>query len=204
MAGVGDEEIDEPGNKRAQVAMRVLERVRAEQHRIRQVRLPPDYQLEDEPLPASPLFAWLKASNCIEEFTNFNSVEIEALWRPVDAIMEAEKHRGPNAHTSTLDHLILYLMWLKTGATYRHLAAIAEMSENKVEDNLNRVRFPLWESLRKRWWDRPKRPKIRVGSSLPPIGLIIDAHTLEIGTPKTDYRNAKRWFDGKNRISLIL
>jgi hypothetical protein len=197
-----NEENEQPLSAKATAAVKALRRVEAAQEKIKRVWLPADYRSrEDEPLPKSPLFEWLKSSHGLERMTNFNAAEIEALWRPVDEIMETEKkHRGPNADTSTLDHVVLYLMWLKSAITYNQLGLIAEMSDNMVEDNLNRVRYPLFEVLRRRWWNNRQRPKIRANSSLPPLGLIIDAHTVEIGVPQTDFRMAKRWFDGKNRI----
>jgi hypothetical protein len=148
----------------------------------------------------SPIYEYIKAGNQFSQMTNFYLPTIEAIWRPVDAIMEGEKHRGPNAHTTTMDHVLLYLTWLKSAADYTLLAHMFQMSPTRIEDNINRVRFALLSSLTHHWWHRRLRPRYIRDSPLPPIGLIIDGHTTEIGRPRCSFQDAKVYYDGKNEM----
>jgi hypothetical protein len=66
---------------------------------------------------------------------------------PLNAAMAALRHRGPIPHSTTMDDLLLYLIWLKSGMDYATIAKIFKMSESRLEDDLNRVRGPLLQSL---------------------------------------------------------
>jgi hypothetical protein len=113
---------------------------------------------EDEPMN-SPIFQYLSANNSFGQFTHLTADRIEAIWRPVNAIMAAELHRGPIPYSTSMDHVLLYLIWLRTGQDYATIAKIFKMSESRLEDDLNRVRGPLLRSLEEKWWNPRRRPR---------------------------------------------
>ena len=123
---------------------------REHQHRQIGIEIPDD--LEEEDPMDSPIYAFIEGNNGMKTFTNFTSDTIEDMWRGVDVRMRRYRHRGPIPKTSTLDHLILYLMWMKSAQPYSQIAAVFDINETLVEDALNRVRVPLLETLESRWW----------------------------------------------------
>jgi hypothetical protein len=148
----------------------------------------------------SPIYAFIEGNDALETFTNLSSDTIEDIWHVVDMHMRRYRHRGPIPKTSTLDHLILYLMWMKSAQPYSQIAAVFDINETLVEDALNRVRVPLLETLESRWWAPRVRPQFNDGSVAPTAAIIIDGHTTQIGQPKLPYSEAKVYFDGKNWI----
>ena len=97
-----------------------------------------DDQLEE--LRGSPVYQYLEANAGWEKFTNFPSHTVIDLWRLVDAFMGQGRRRGPISLTSTMDHVVLYLIWLNTGSSYDKIAIVFKISETHLEDVLNRVR----------------------------------------------------------------
>jgi hypothetical protein len=65
----------------------------------RAIRLPA--QEEEDPVPTSRLYNQLRTSRKFMDFTNFYEHTIQEIWRPLDAIMEGDKHRGAYAHSTT-------------------------------------------------------------------------------------------------------
>lgn len=154
----------------------------------------------DEDFAASAVYTWLERDGGFETFTNLNLPQIMDVWRLLDSRMNQERHRGPVPLTSTMDHLLLFMMWLKSGETYAEIAAVTRISPTRLEDALNRVRGPLAEVLQEKWWQRRIRPVYRANSIVPTAGLIIDGHTTQINIPKLPFEEGKRLFDGKNHI----
>jgi hypothetical protein len=160
-----------------------------------------DYDNEDvDPVQNSPIHALIEGGNKWQELTNFSRTTVETIWRPFDAAMKAERHRGAPPKTSTMDHLLLYLIWLKSGMAYATMASLFSISATMMEDNVNRARIYLLETLRGRWWSNRPRPRFFNDGILPPYGLIIDGHTAEIGHPVLPFEEAKRYWDGHNKI----
>ena len=167
--------------------------------KLEQIEIPAGFE-DDEPVTNSPIYESFKSEGLFEELTNFHWTTIEEIWRPLNAHMEANKHRGPNAHTSTMDHLLCYLVWMKSGSNYTELATLLGMSPTRFEDNLNRVRGALNETLEMRWWRTRERPRYQGNPDFPPVGLIVDGHTTQIGQPSLNYQDAKVFWDGHNHM----
>lgn len=163
-----------------------------------------DFVLEDgddtEGMGKSPVYDFLEENDAFETFTNFSKDVVVDIWRLVDERMGQERRRGPKPIHSSMDHLLLYLVWLKSGSPYSKLSSIFGLSESRLEDDLNRVRGPLHDALVEKWWANRRRPKRIPGGVDQEVGLIIDGHTTEIATPKMTYQDAKVYYDGKNHI----
>jgi hypothetical protein len=159
-----------------------------------------DDELDNDPVHTSPIYQWMKDGGNFEDMTNFYENTIMEIWRLLDAVMEGEKHRGPNAHTTTTDHLLIYLVWLKSGLNNTILGHMLNLSPTLVEDSLNRVRGHLHQPLHNRWWNTRMRPQLERVRTLPPYGLIIDGHTTQIGRPVMSFEDAKAYYDGKNEM----
>lgn len=168
------------------------------QERIGAIEVPAEEEEDD--LDASPVFYYLNDNGGMDTFTNFHRVVVEEIWRQVDPIMVAERRRGPRPLTTTMDHLLFYLTWLKTGTGYDVIATTFKISETRLEDCLNRVRPALHTALRSRWWDNRRRPVRRDNAVSPLVALIVDGHTTPICQPKLPYEDAKAFWDGKNKI----
>jgi len=168
------------------------------QRQIEAIELPEEEELDD--LDDSPVFRFLIDNGGMETFTNLLQNVVEDIWHQVDPIMAAERRRGPKPLTTTMDHLVLYLMWLKTGTGYDLIAKTFRISETRLEDCLNRVRPALHTALRSRWWDRRRRPVRQPNAVSPLVALIVDGHTTPICQPKMPYEDAKVYWDGKNHI----
>lgn len=154
---------------------------------------------EDEPRSATA--QWLTIHDAWVEFTNFTKDQVESIWRPLNDSMMAERHRGPQAISTTMDQLIHYLMWLKTGMNYATLSKLVGLKgTSRIEDNINRVRGHLIHTLSAKWWTNRRRPRFFDDNRFPMVGLIVDAHTIQICPPKMNHRDAKVYFDGKNRV----
>ena len=163
-----------------------------------EAELPPED--DDEVLTHSAVHAYFTANNGMETFTNFNGNQIMDMWRPLNALMGQERRRGPVPLTTTMDHLLLYLVWLKSGQSYAEIAAVFRISETRLEDIMNRVRAPLLEVLQNKWWNPRRRPRYLPNLPVPTAGIIIDGHTTQICVPKLPFEQAKVYFDGKNHI----
>ena len=162
----------------------LFEAVDAHAEQIMQAEVVAVDEEDDEPIN-SPIFQYLSANNAFDTFTHLTADKIEAIWRPVNAIMAAQRHRGPIPSSTPMDHILLYLVWLRTGQDYATIAKIFKMSEFRLEDDLNRVRGPLLHSLEEKWWNPRRRPpREDLTSIIPRVGLIVDGHTTEIPTPK--------------------
>jgi hypothetical protein len=60
-------------------------------------------------VPASELYNQLRTSRKFMDFTNFYEHTIQEIWRPLDAIMKVDKHRGENAHHDGSPSYLPYL-----------------------------------------------------------------------------------------------
>lgn len=166
----------------------------------RQVGLAAGYDSEEEE-PVSRAATYLTEHDAWVEFTNFTQDQVESLWRPMNDAMLAERHRGPQAASTTMDQLIHYLSWKKNGLDYATNSKIFGLKgTSRFEDNLNRVRTHLLEVLVRKWWTNRRRPQFDDGNRFPMVGLIIDGHTSEISPPRMSYNDAKVYYDGKNYI----
>lgn len=180
-------------------AKMVLRRAREDEEAIEAWPIPED-EIDVDDTPISPIYRYLVRNRMMDDFTNFTSFGVEAIWRLVDPIMAAERRRGPIPKSSSMDHLLSYLSWAKTGQHQALLGKTFAMTETRFEDNLNRVRAPLRQALEEKWWSRRPRPKIDDTSTYPAVGLIVDGHTTEICVPKTTFVQAKQWFDGHHHV----
>ena len=74
----------------------LFEAVDAHAQQIMQAEVAAVEDEDDEPMN-SPIFQYLSANNAFGTFTHLTADKIEAIWRPVNAIMAAQRHRGPNS-----------------------------------------------------------------------------------------------------------
>lgn len=144
---------------------------------------------EENDLDGSPVYLYMVENACLKTFTNFSRQVVEEIWLLIDPIMAAE--------TSTMDELVIYLSWLKTGAAVcDYLSKTFRISETRLEGCLNRVRPALQTVLRSRWWKNRKRPVYRPHSISPLAALVVDSHTTPICQTTMPYEEAKVFYDG--------
>lgn len=151
-----DEEVfmwDYPEPDRARL---ILRKAREEEEAIEQFE--PAEVDDDEMEPLSPLYQYLVRYRMMDEFTNFTSFGVEAIWRLFAPALVADRHRGPKPRPSAMDHLLLYLMWMHTAQNINLVGRPWKVNESRMEDNLNRVRGPLCQVLEEKWWGRRPRP----------------------------------------------
>ena len=157
---------------------------REHQHRQIEVVIPDDFEEEENPMD-SPIYAFIEGNDALETFTNLSSDTIEDIWHVVDMHMRRYRHRGPIPKTSTLDHLILYLMWMKSAQPYSQIAAVFDINETLVEDALNRVRVPL---LERHWKVGGGHPEYDPNSTMALWHLLL-LSSLMATLPKLDNQN---------------
>jgi hypothetical protein len=83
----------------------------AADEQIAAIQARPDEDIRDDSddeLDKSGVYQYLSNNHCFTEFTHFSGNALEAIWRPIDSIMSATRHRGPAPLSSSMDHL-LYL-----------------------------------------------------------------------------------------------
>ena len=127
------------------------------QARIRQIE--PVERIEyDDQEAQSTIYEHLLRLNALNQQTGFTSAVVQSLWQRLSSVMSADFHRGPIPKSTSMDHLLLYLMWLKRGTELSTMARMWAMSESRLEDNLNRCHGALRTCLERTWWDRRRRP----------------------------------------------
>ena len=94
-----DEEVfiwDYPEPDRARL---ILRKAREEEEAIEEFE-PIELDDDEEMEPLSPLYQYLVRNRMMDEFTNFTSFGVEAIWRLFAPALAAERHRGPRPKSS--------------------------------------------------------------------------------------------------------
>lgn len=181
------------------IARRLLRRATEEVQAIEEWPTRDDNDAEDEDV-SSPLYQYLVRHGMMVDFTNFTSLQVEAIWRQYHSVMAAERHRGAPPRSTAMDHLLCYLIWLKTAQNESILGETFDIKGTRFEDNLNRARGSLFTALAAKWWAKRPRPVLQEDNPYPAVGIIVDGHTTERCVPKMSFEQAKVWFDGHHHI----
>jgi len=151
-------------------------------------------ELEEEAalLSQSPLFTYLKNAAYFEKMTNFSeeaNLEHHRLCLP-HWNKSGSSVRSRHLRISTLDHEILYKLFITLGDSFEELSRIVSSipgirwSNQLVCDAISRVRTVLEEALEEKWWTNRQRPiPLEDSSSFPDVGLLVGETPCEICKP---------------------
>jgi hypothetical protein len=85
---------------------------------------------------------------------------------------------GARPHSSYKDMLCCYLMWAKLRVDYKKLAiVIRNITSNRVENNINRIRPILHSALTSKWFHEILQPQPLINIFFLHIDIIINVHT---------------------------
>lgn len=160
---------------------------------------------EEDDSDDNPLFQAIKQrENGFNLCTNFGKNEILTIYhemQPVIATMAGS--RGPKPAISHLDSLILLLMMYKHGWEYVTLAFAVKRPKSTVKSAVERILPIVHQTLKKTWWLTRMRPEGMYDDEYPHIVLCVDTISVEVFRPRTDFNEAKSYFDGKNKIYAL-
>lgn len=137
-------------------------------------------------------------------YTNFTRPQFEMLYLELEPFLMVPHQKGRKSKYSLRDNLFLYLLRLKTGATYEVIAADFDIKNassiyricEKLEPLLhkavlNRFFFPLKKM------EQEKRG-IKT-SNFPEVLLIVDSTLQPIQRPAMNFDDSKIFFSGKDQ-----
>jgi hypothetical protein len=154
-----------------------------------------------EPPANDVIFQSLRSNGPLSAVTGMSEEAIVSLFNLLQPHIVTIRTPGCRPCSSYLDMLLCYLMWARLGLDYAVLAvAIGDITANRVEDNINRIRPILKSALSEKWFDSPLRPLPLRDSPFPHCALIVDSHTTACYRPKARFGEAKIYWDGKNRV----
>jgi len=156
----------------------------------------------EEPVeaPAGDILHALRNTQQFLQVTSFAEDHLTALFQAMQPHIAQAKRRGPRPKSSYFDMLLCYLMWAKTGRNYLDLAKQLHLSENRLEDNIARIRPILLATLVDKWWSRRERPVPLAGTNWPHAALLIDTTTVQAFRPIGPFEEAKIYWDGAHKI----
>jgi hypothetical protein len=80
------------------------------------------------------------------------------------------------------------------------MITIRNITSNRVEDNINRIRPILHSALTSKWFHEILRFQPLMNTPFPHINIIINIYTIQCFKPKVLFEEAKIYWDGKNKI----
>lgn len=155
---------------------------------------------DDEAPVVGCLYSALIANRQLEDLTNQTQDKLLRVYQNALPFFADQARRGPKPKSSDIDQLICYLAWIKLGIESSVLSKLLDMKENRLDDNINRIRPILNMTLRFLWWSPRSRPIFQDTSPFPHAALLIDGHTTQCHRPKAPFEEAKIYYDKKNHI----
>jgi hypothetical protein len=152
------------------------------------------------------LFSKLKSEGELDGLSHFNQEEIQDMYRTIQSFEPEFVRRGPKPKICNLDAFIVLLLFYKLGCDQIRLAQLLGIPDSTLMDCINRVRPLVKKSLASRWWNDRKRPQVlqgEDGNDFPYIGLLVDSTSEEVFRPRARFEEAKRYWDGKNKIYAL-
>jgi hypothetical protein len=180
----------------------LLSKNAARQKRVK-TTTPLTIDLEELPDISGSLCDWLREEKKFLEVTNFTESEFTSLFHRMQPHIAAVVRRGMRPRSSWSDMLVCYLTWAHLGSDYATLATTFRMKENRLMDNIRRVRPVLKQMLVEHWFENRPRPTPLEDTPYPHIGLIFDGHSTEVCRPKAPFYESQMYWDHKNKIFAL-
>jgi hypothetical protein len=80
------------------------------QNEVEQLAGSADDEVDEIP-DDSLVYEYLRKNNGFETYTNLTFNAIEDIWCPLNGLMGQYRHRGPEPFATSMDHLLLFLMF---------------------------------------------------------------------------------------------
>lgn len=160
----------------------------------------PIVHLDEEPQISGTLYQALLDANQLHTTTNFSNDALVNIYQNMQPFFVDARRRGPKPKSSAMDQLICYLAWGKLGCELSILSKVLDMKENRLDDNIDRIRPILNATLRYIWWAPRDRPRFQDDTPFPQVALLVDGHTSQVFRPKAPFDEAKIYWDAHNSI----
>jgi len=147
----------------------------------------------DEPI--GDLFEKIKENQFVQ-WTNFTKLQVLNIYQSIQSYFLRFRKRGPVPSSWNLD---AFLVLLKSGDEYLKLGHILDVNPSTLEESIQRTRPVILAALKEKWWESRRRPTPIKDSNFPFLGLIVDVNSSPVYHPKTQFHEARHYFDGKNK-----
>lgn len=151
----------------------------------------------------SPLFDHLVRWKLVESSTNFDAETIEAIASALNVAALTQRHKREFVQLSALDHVVLYLMWLKSAESIATLASMLHLHETIIVESLARVRVGIYNHLAHKWLKNRPRPVYDPTSAVPASGLVLGMHVAETSHAIAKTHSSRMFYDEKLKLFCL-
>ncbi len=144
------------------------------------------------------IFSDVKGSTNCKLLTNFSPSELVSLVNRMQPSWNQQRRRGPSPLLSLGDHVVLDILWLKSGDHIQRVSAMLKLKISTGQVAIERIRNVIRETMEFTWSPNNIRPSSAPSATFPHVALLIDSTTIKIDKPIGEFSESKRFWDGKN------